>query len=65
MAGKSLDRSGLNLEPRPEPKPWSGTLAGGSRDGQDPGLPGRVVGVTEIQQGRPLDRLAKLAVFRI
>ncbi len=65
MAGKSLDRSGLDLESRPEPKPWSGTLAGGVPECLEPGLPGRFSESTGIQQGRPLDRLAKLAVFRI
>ncbi len=65
LAGKSLDRSGLDLETRPEPKPWSGTLASGFHEILNPGLAGRFREITEIQQGRPLDRLAKLAVFRI
>jgi hypothetical protein len=65
MAGKSLDKNGLDVETRPEPKPWSGTRASVSPEILSPGLPGRCKETTEIQQGRPLDRLAKLAVFRI
>lgn len=65
MAGKSLDRNSLDLEKRPEPKPWSETVANGSHRILSPGLPGRFKETTETQQGRPLDRLAKLAVFRI
>jgi hypothetical protein len=65
LAGKSLDKTGLDLEKRPEPRPWSETVANASHRILNPGLPGRFKGTTETQQGRPLDRLAKLAVFRI
>ena len=65
----SQDEQNQNSGKRPEPKPWPGTIASGTPDllngVLNPSAACRVGEASETQQGRPLDRLAKLAVFRI
>lgn len=69
LVKESQDEKGQNSGKRPEPKPWPETITSGTPDLLNGLLNSsaacRVGEASETQQGRPLDRLAKLAVFRI
>ena len=65
MAEESQDEKDQDPEKRPEPKPWPGSVASGTLGILNSSASIRFGEASETQQGRPLDRLAKLAVFRI
>lgn len=50
---------------RLEPKPWPGTFVNGALGILSAVASNRFSEASETKQGRPIDRLAKLAVFRI
>jgi hypothetical protein len=58
-------RVGPDAERRPEPKPWPGSLARLGPELAAPPVPVRFRGATAFEGLRSLDRLARLAVFRI
>lgn len=65
MAGESQDENDLNLTMRTEPKPWPGTISHVSPEFRETTASNRLAEDAETQRGRPSDRHAKLAVFRI
>jgi hypothetical protein len=65
MAEESRDEKDQDSEKRPEPKPWPGTFLNGTLGVLVAAAPSRFSEASVTQQGRPIDRLAKLAVFRI
>lgn len=65
LVGQSQGKRAFDSEKRPEPKPWPGTVAQQIPGGLEPALRGRCEASPNIHPGRPLDRLATLAVFRI
>ncbi len=65
MVEESQDEKDQDSEKRPEPKPWPGTFVNGT-PGVLSAIPSnRFSEASETKQSRPIDRLAKLAVFRI
>ena len=69
LVEESQDEKNQNSGKRPEPKPWPRSVANGTpdllNDLLNSSASNRYGEASETQQGRPLDRLAKLAVFRI
>ncbi len=65
LVEEGQDEKGQDSQKRPEPKPWPGSVASGTLGILNSSASSRFGEASETQQGRALDRLAKLAVFRI
>jgi hypothetical protein len=65
LTGDSQNEDGQDLMNRPEPKPWPGALPRTIQGTPVHPALGALEVVPILQVGRSMDRLARLAVFRI
>lgn len=65
LAEESRDENGLRSKRHSEPKPWPGSATIRSQEVLSTVAPAQIYEASGIYQGRRLDRIARLAVFRI